>query len=575
MKKNLLLLLLYAMIGRANGQPPTITSDIYNTSACITGGYTFLYIGANNVTSYAWQVSTDGGNTWVAATNGSTYQGSAAAEFDIFPPDFSFNLYEYRCIVSNANGSDTSHVSILFMATAPPGATTLVNPPTEACLGSTVVFHATNVGPADSIFWTVLGGTVSPNGLVGDSVVLVNFTSITTPQFVAPGFVANGCGTFFNNSSAEAAITVNPLQSNPAGIAGGGADCASFSVFPGVATTYSDGTCSPIAAVTPSGSSPVSGSIQSCVTVDASVPSFNGIPYVARYYAIEPATNPSTSTATLTLYFTQADFDAYNVARGSNPALPTGPSDATGIANVTISQFHGTGTTPDTYVGTAGTIIPSNVTWNSTASRWEITFSVTGFSGFFVSGGSIVPLPLTLVSFTGQSTKAGNVLHWETTMEENTEDFDLQRAAEGETGFATIATVAAAGNSDRPRDYTYTDATAGGAVSYRLKMNDLNGNFSYSRILTLGAATAAGLAVRVSPNPFLAPASINVTVSESGGAILTITDVAGHRVAEQSLTLQMGTTSVDPMILANLAPGVYFLSIITDQGKQTVQVFKQ
>jgi hypothetical protein len=388
-------------------------------------------------------------------------------------------------------------------------------------------------------------------------------------------FVTNGCGSASVIPPID--ITVNPLQTTLAGVAGAGASCNSFTVYPGAANAYADGTCSPIASVTPSGSSPVSGTVQSCVTVDASVPSYNGIPYVARYYSIEPASNASTSTATITVYFTQADFDAYNAARGSNPALPTGPSDATGIANLTISQFHGTGTTPDSYVGTAGTIVPTLVTWNSTDSRWEITFSVTGFSGFFVSGGSIVPLPLTLVFFTGQSTAEGNVLHWETAMEENTENFEVQRQAAVDNSFQAIATLPAAGNSDQPRDYTYTDAltgVSGGAVSYRLKMTDLNGNFTYSRILVLGTMTVSELAVHVSPNPFHQPAAINVTVPEAGGGILTITDVAGHRIAEESLMLQAGTTSLDPSILANLSPGVYFLSVVTGQGKQTVQVFK-
>jgi hypothetical protein len=41
----------------------------------------------------------------------------------------------------------------------------------------------------------------------------------------------------------------------------------------------------------------VTGTVTSCVTLASSVPSYNGVAYVPRYYSLEPATNASTSTA--------------------------------------------------------------------------------------------------------------------------------------------------------------------------------------------------------------------------------------------------------------------------------------
>jgi hypothetical protein len=309
--------------------------------------------------------------------------------------------------------------------------------------------------------------------------------------------------------------------------------------------------------------------------VDASLPTYNGVPYVGRYYSIEPTTNASTSTATITLYFTQADFNAYNTGRGSYPALPTGPSDATDISNLTISQFHGTGTTPDTYAGTSGTIVPTSVTWNSTASRWEVTFSVTGFSGFFVSGSPIVPLPLTLTVFTGVATASGNQLHWETSMEENTAYFDVERAIAGSGNFLSLDTVPAAGNSDEPLTYNYTDAGAGGSsYSYRLKMVDLDGAFTYSKVITLQSSTGS-FAISVSPNPYHQSLSVMVTMPEAAEGNLIVTDAAGHRILQEAVSLQKGTNTLDPTALAALAPGMFFLSITTGQEKQTVKLIRE
>jgi len=583
MKKILLpILLLSLFASRASGQ------IIYGTLkyfAC-AGSSIGIQTGSGSSSGYFWQLSTDNGNTWNTITDNGTYAGSSTGQLSIYNVAVFMTGWLYRyAATSNPTIFSQSDTLDIFATNA--NTPVFVSPATSVCQGQTIPYIITG-DLNDSARWSVANATTpSSYGGINDTVNMVNFPTVGSATVTAYAF--DGC---YVLKQASVGVTVNPLQFTPAGTAGGGADCASFYVYPGVATTYSDGTCSPIAAVTPSGSSPVSGAVQSCVTLDASVPSYNGIPYVPRYYNIEPTTNPTTSTATITLYFTQADFDAYNAARGSAPALPTGPSDATGISNLTISQFHGTGTTPDTYVGGSGTIIPSSVTWNSTASRWEVTFSVTGFSGFFVSGTSIIPLPLTLTSFTGVSTPAGNQLHWETAMEENTAYFDVQREAVGDSGFRSIATVVAADNSNQPRDYQYLDGNADGAggggtagsggaaggggsgYSYRLKMVDLDGAFTYSRIVTLHSAVD-GFSIRVSPNPFHQPLVLVVSMSQAGNGNLFLTDVAGNKIREQAVSLQKGETSLDPAILADLPQGIYFLSVTTNQGKQTIKVIKE
>ena len=59
--------------------------------------------------------------------------------------------------------------------------------------------------------------------------------------------------------------------------------------------------------------------IKTKTTIDATVQSFGGNAYLQRHYDIEPMNNASTATATLTLYFTQQDFDNYNAVNGSKP----------------------------------------------------------------------------------------------------------------------------------------------------------------------------------------------------------------------------------------------------------------
>jgi hypothetical protein len=166
----------------------------------------------------------------------------------------------------------------------------------------------------------------------------------------------------------------------------------------------------------PAGANPVKGEIIKRMTVDQTVNTYNGIPYVQRHYDAEPLTDPATSTATVTLYFTQQDFDNFNAVPNHGPNLPTNSNDASGVANLRVYQYHGFSATslPGSYSGVGTEINPddANIGWNVKASCWEVIFNVTGFSGFFVSNASfnsILPPVITAGGATGFC-QGGNVI---------------------------------------------------------------------------------------------------------------------------------------------------------------------
>jgi len=152
--------------------------------------------------------------------------------------------------------------------------------------------------------------------------------------------------------------------------------------------------------VVPSGAHPVSGPLTTRVYVDSTLQTYDSSVYVQRHYEIEPATDAATATATITLYFTQQDFNVFNAQPGHGSDLPTGPDDASGIANLRVYQFHGTSSVgdPGSHQGGAVEIDPvnSNVVWDPVTQSWSVTFDVTGFSGFFIGGEGwhIAPPPL-------------------------------------------------------------------------------------------------------------------------------------------------------------------------------------
>ena len=209
-------------------------------------------------------------------------------------------------------------------------------------------------------------------------------------------YIAAGTMTLCSNISRKDSMM--PVNCNPLAIAtNGGYDVHDIAET----NEYRDNSnCGLIATILSSGTSPVSGNIKTKTTVDATVQSYNGKAYVQRHYDIEPSNNPSSSTAALTLYFTQQEFDNYNAANGADPDLPTNPADVPGKSNLLVTQYHGTGTAPGNYTGSTELINPddANIVWNGVTNLWEISFNVSGFSGFYISGTYVV-LPLKLVSF--------------------------------------------------------------------------------------------------------------------------------------------------------------------------------
>ena len=297
---------------------------------------------------------------------------------------------------------------------------------------------------------------------------------------------------------------------------------------------------------------------------------YNGQPYVRRYYDIAPATNASTATATTTLYYTQADFDNYNLNRGSYPALPTGPADAAGSANLRINQQHGTSASgaPGTFTGWAGsgpanvTITPSGVIYNSAVSRWEVTLPVTGFSGFFAYGSAGNPLPLRLISFTANADGNRNRIDWQTGVEDEGAAFTIERSADG-IAFNTLSEVK--GDGANGTYSAYDAAPMPGANYYRLHATDAGGQATYSNIVLVQREGYQG-GITIAP----VPAHNAVTITNSNTAIngqaATISDMQGKTM------LRFAIQPAADIDLSTFPAGVYCLRL---PSGQVIKIIKQ
>ncbi|MCS4303348.1 S8/S53 family peptidase [Chryseobacterium sp. BIGb0232] len=158
---------------------------------------------------------------------------------------------------------------------------------------------------------------------------------------------------------------------------------------------YYTNNCELITRVEKEAISTISGNVTSKVWVDAAQPK-----YVSRRYEINPTTDALMATGKVTLYFSQADFDAYNLT-GNIKKLPTSSTDDVNKANIIIEKYAGTSagnTGTVASFGSPATMVPLNVSdivWNDTYKYWEISFQNTGFGGYFLKTISLSSLGTT------------------------------------------------------------------------------------------------------------------------------------------------------------------------------------
>lgn len=323
-------------------------------------------------------------------------------------------------------------------------------------------------------------------------------------------YIAAGTLTYCSNVSRKDSMM--PVNCNPISIAtNGGYDVHDITE----SNEYRDNSnCGLIAMVLPSGTNPVSAVIKTKVTVDATVQSYLGKAYVQRHCDIEPLTNPASSTATITLYFTQTEFDDYNAANGTDPDLPTGPADLTGRSNLLVTQYHGTGTAPGNYSGNTELIDPddADITWSAVSGMWEVKFNVTGFSGFYVSGNYVV-LPVKLLSFNYYiPDKQKVLLKWKVAEQQGIQKYIIERSAGG-NAFAAIGSIAA----NRENSFTYQFADndpAAGLNYYRLQIVEDN-RISQSRVLAVNFGKNEEALVF-----YPVPANSNMTIKIKDNALI-------------------------------------------------------
>jgi hypothetical protein len=245
-------------------------------------------------------------------------------------------------------------------------------------------------------------------------------------------------------------------------------------------------------------------------------------------------------------------------------------TDASGLVDISTAKLTilEPATTSDA-VGTTYTIfsVPNGATISGHFS--SLTFppdisTTLSYSATAVTAMKIVPLPLTWGPFSALA--SGNTVHltWTTYQESNTSHFVVEYSSNGKD-FASIGTVAAAGNSSNASHYSFTHASPqlNGSNYYRLQEVDLDGKPSYSSVQVVRFSEGNIVKLLATPNP--AHDLLQLNAQEKGiSAIL----VDGDGKALRTWILQPGTQQVN---ISNLPAGMYQLIIYQNQQRIDTQ----
>jgi len=561
----------------ANSSSVTITVDPVSVGGTVSSNQTIcsgtqpsnLTLSGNTGTVTKWQRSTDAAFTSPTdiANTTTTLSGATIGNLTV-------TTY-FRAVVQSGVCA-TANSSSVTITVDPVSVGGTVSSAQTICIGNSLTSSLTLSGNTGTVLkWQRAADAAftSPTDITNASATLTAATAgalITNTYFRA---VVQSGGVCASANSSPVLVTVNSTIDNTtvlAGTTGGAQVSATYNIS---ASNNYLSNCALIATVAPSGASPVSGVVTAAVKIDNAVQTApNSQPYVQRYFNITPAANAATATSIITLYFKQAEFTAYNVARGIYPALPTGASDATGIANLRITQYNGTGTAPGNYTGTASIIDPAdaNITYNATADRWSISFTATGSGGFYVHTGTWI-LPVTITAFNGENAGNINKLYWNTSSETNSKGFELERSADGIsfTRIAFVATKANGGNSTTSLNYTYDDKRPlVGANYYRLKQIDNDGKYAYSNVVLLNRKVTEIMITKLYPNPANTELNVQITSPRSEKLTLVVTDLTGKIVMQQSMNIVLGDNQQQLQIGA-LAGGTYMLKAVCANGCET------
>ncbi len=179
-------------------------------------------------------------------------------------------------------------------------------------------------------------------------------------------------------------------------------------------------------------------------------------------------------------------------------------------------------------------------------------------------------LPVSWLNVSANILPRGNQVIWKVGSEQNCDKYEIEVSINGKD-FTRFASHKGAGNYSGELTYYITDQNISyGIFYYRIKQIDYDGNFSYSKIVSVTRNGSTGLSIY--PNPSNGLVTIDLSDHLSTESQLIISDVAGKIIEQHTIS---GESAVVTLDISHYAKGTYLVSSTSNEYVKTSRLIKK
>ncbi len=197
-------------------------------------------------------------------------------------------------------------------------------------------------------------------------------------------------------------------------------------------------------------------------------------------------------------------------------------------------------------------------TINTTGS---VTSNVVNNFSIYTFGYKSYPVPLKLISFTGERKQGTSYLKWITENEVMVDHFEVERSYDA-LNYTSVGNVVARNLSSRQNYYFEDRSPLQGIAYYRLRSVDIDGKFTYSNIVALSDNIKNSAAFTV-----LNPAKGGITIfnrsSQEGLFNYRVLTMAGQLVVSGKVYMSANGGTVIPLPAA-ISAGLHLLELVNN-----------
>jgi hypothetical protein len=259
----------------------------------------------------------------------------------------------------------------------------------------------------------------------------------------------------------------------------------------------------------------------------------------------------------------------------SNPNVGIGTSTAADTSGTNI--HHGSSAPVAAPAATGPSYIFDSIFWTAPTKTGTVKFAFAGvaannnnsssgdhcYKGTFSTVVIANTLPVKIESFDAVFSNGEVKISWLTANELNTDHFEVEKSTD-KANFTTVGKVAASGNSNAAKDYSYTDNSIilGNTVYYRLKSVDKTGAFTYSNVVSVSTNAVSKFITNLYPNPLSGGQNLKLTyLSEKAENVnLQVINLVGKKVSATNVSVNEGSNALS-LPVGHLAPGVYYVVV--------------